>query len=171
MAAEVGDGAGAPVAILAPAGRDAAVAATVLARAGIEARACVDMAELCAAVRDDVGVLLIAEEALAAAERATLLATLEAQASWSDIPVVVLTGEGELSRALSPALQALTTHANVTLLERPVRVQTLVTALRSALRARRRQLDLRDHLAERTAAESALRAARADAETANRSKG
>ncbi|MBV9880093.1 MAG: hypothetical protein JO180_06325, partial [Gemmatirosa sp.] len=64
-----------------------------------------------------------------------------------------------------------------TLLERPVRVATLVTALRSALRARRRQLDLRDHLEERGAVEAALRegetrlrAARQQAEDANRAK-
>ena len=84
---------------------------------------------------------------------------------------MVLTGEGELSRSLSPALDAVTAHANVTLLERPVRVATLVTALRSALRARRRQFDLRDHLAARGAAELALRTAREQAEAANRAKG
>ena len=161
----------APVALLAPAGRDGAVADMVLARRGFTPLVCEDMAALCAAVRRDVGALLVAEEALAGAQRAALLAALEAQPTWSDVPVVVLTGEGELSRPLSPALDAVTARANVTLLERPVRVATLVTALRSALRARRRQFDLRDHLAARAAAEAALRAAREQAESANRAKG
>ena len=152
MRAEVGDGAVAPVAILAPAGRDAAVATTVLEGAGLATRTCRDMAALCAAVDEEVGVLLVAEEALTDGARAMLLETLSRQPSWSDIPVVVLTGEGELSRVLAPAMQSVTAQANVTLLERPVRVQTLVTTLRSALRARYRQLDLRDHLADRTAA-------------------
>jgi len=160
----------APVAILAPAGRDGSVAEAVLSRAGFVPRVCSDVAALCAAVEGDVGALLVAEEALAGPARATLLAALDAQPSWSDVPVVVLTGEGELSGALSPALVAVTARANVTLLERPVRVATLVTALRSALRARRRQFDVRDHLAERSAAEAALRLAREQADDANRAK-
>lgn len=161
----------APIAILAPAGRDGAVAGRVLEGAGFAARVCEDMAGICAAVATDVGALLIAEEALAGSAREKLLSALAVQPSWSDVPVVVLTGEGELSRPLSPPLSALAAHVNVTLLERPVRVATLVTAMRSALRARRRQFDVRDHLAERSAAEAALRSARELAEDASRAKG
>ena len=161
----------APIAILAPAGRDGAVAGMILSQAGFATRVCRDMASLCEAVEEDVGALLLAEEALAGAARDELLAVLEAQLSWSDIPVVVLTGEGELSQSLSPTLKILATRANVTLLERPVRVATLITAMRSALRARRRQFDVRDHLAERTEAEAALRSARQEAENASRAKG
>ena len=161
----------APVAILAPAGRDGTVAGAVLSQAGFTTVVCANMEELCAVVSSDVGAVLVAEEALTGPAREHLLSTLEAQPSWSDVPVVVLTGEGELSRALSPTLDALATRVNVTLLERPVRVATLVTAMRSALRARRRQLDVRDHLAERAAAEAALRAAREEAEAASRAKG
>ena len=156
-----------PVLILAPAGRDGEVAAEVLTRAGFTPHVCDDMAMLCASVTsDDVGALLVAEEAFTGEARDALMATLAQQPAWSDVPLVVLTGEGELSRALSPALETVTARTNSTLLERPVRVATLVTALRSALRARRRQLDLRDHLAERAAAEEALRLARAQAEAA-----
>ena len=161
----------AAIAILAPAGRDGTVAGMILSQAGFATRVCTDMVSLCIAVEEDVGALLLAEEALASTARDELLAVLEAQPSWSDIPVVVLTGEGELSRSLSPTLNLLATRANVTLLERPVRVATLVTAMRSALRARRRQFDVRDHLAERTEAEAALRGARQEAENASRAKG
>ena len=160
----------APVAILAPVGRDGVVAETVLARAGFEALVCRDVAAMCDAVAGDVGALLVAEEALAGPARGRLLAALDAQPSWSDVPVVVLTREDELSRALSPALVAVTARANVTLLERPVRMATLVTALRSALRARHRQFDVRDHLAERSVAEAALLVAREQADLANRAK-
>jgi signal transduction histidine kinase len=170
-------GAWAPAAILMPTGRDGPVAAAVLARAGFAATVCPSMEALCESVRGDVGALLVTEEALGVEPRARLLAALDAQPSWSDVPVVVLTGEGELSRALSPALDALAARANVTLLERPVRVATLVTTLRSALRARRRQFDVRDYLAERRDAErtlreseSRLRAAREQAEDASRAK-
>ena len=161
----------APLAILAPAGRDGEVAKLVLARAGFTPLVCTTMAELCDTLHGEVGVLLIAEEALTGDARQTLLAALAAQPSWSDVPVLLLTGEGELSRALSPTLEAVAASANVMLIERPVRVATLVTALRSAMRARRRQFDVRDHLDERTAAEAALHAAREQAEAANRTKG
>jgi signal transduction histidine kinase len=161
----------APIAILAPTGRDGGVAAQVLSNAGFTPKVCADITMLCEAVQDDVGALLVAEESLAGGAADELLATLEAQPSWSDVPVILLTGEGELSQVLPRALHTVATRANVTLVERPVRVATLVTALRSALRARRRQLDVRDHLVERSAAEAALRAAREQAEAANRAKG
>ena len=167
---EVGRGRFVPIAILAPVGRDGVVAESVLARAGFEALVCRDVAAMCDAVAGDVGALLVAEEALAGPARGALLAALDAQPSWSDVPVVVLTREDELSRALSPTLVAVTARANVTLLERPVRMATLVTALRSALRARHRQFDVRDHLAERSVAEAALLVAREQADAANRAK-
>ena len=49
------------------------------------------------------------------------------------------------------------TLGNVTLLERPVRVATLLTAIRTALRARQRQYQIREHLLERSRTEVALR--------------
>jgi PAS domain S-box-containing protein len=45
---------------------------------------------------------------------------------------------------------------NVTLIERPVRAATLLSSIKSALRARRRQYDVRDHLAEQMLAREAL---------------
>src|SRR5688572_19196169 len=101
----------APIAILAPAGRDGPVAGRVLSQAGFSTIVCGDMEALCGVVADGVGVLLVAEEALTGSAREQLLATLEAQPSWSDVPVVVLTGEGELSRSLSPTLNAVATRA------------------------------------------------------------
>ena len=160
------------VALLTPTGRDGAVAQAVLKQTGFAAVVYRDMPSLCAAIGggEAVGAVLVAEEALHAADRACLLATLDDQPSWSNVPIVVLTGEGELSRSIPPGLQLVAARANVTLLERPVRVATLVTTLRSALHARRRQFDLRDHLDERAAAERELREAREQAESANRAK-
>ena len=160
-----------PLAVLAPTGRDGPVAATVLSRAGFVVTVCADIDALCAAVGGGAGVLVVAEEALGREARSQLFAALDAQPSWSDIPVVVLTAQSELSRVLSPPLREVAARANVTLLERPVRVATLVTTLRSALRARQRQFDVRDHLVEREQTEAALQAAREQAEAANRTKG
>jgi signal transduction histidine kinase len=167
----------APVAVLAPTGADGAVALRVLQQAGFDAQLCTDMATLCGLVGTDVGALIIAEEALSPGARDALRQALDAQPSWSDVPIIILTGDGELSETLSPTLQSITAHANVTLIERPVRVATLVTTLRSALRARRRQFDVRDYLVERAEAErererllDLAKAERADADAANRAK-
>ncbi|MDB4908620.1 MAG: sensor protein [Gemmatimonadetes bacterium] len=144
------------VALLTPTGRDADVAALVLGREGVETRACACIEDLCGAMEHGLGAVLVAEEALASRARDQLLRSLRAQPSWSSLPVVVLTGEGELSRQIPAGLQEIATQPNVTLLERPVRVATLLTSLRSALEDRRRQFDLRDQLVERQRREQAL---------------
>jgi signal transduction histidine kinase len=171
--------------LLTPTGRDSSVARRVLGGAGFQPRICTDIESVCALVEDEsVGVIVLAEEALAGGAREQLLAALEAQPSWSDIPLVVLTGEEELSGTLRPALSGIAVRGNVTLLERPVRVATLTTVIRSGLRARQRQLDVKAHLVQRQAAEERLRdsearlrsaveserSARKDAEEANAAK-
>jgi len=153
------------------------MAVRVLGAAGITAVAYPDMAALCAAIPGGAGAVLVAEEALRTQALTMLLDCLEEQPSWSDLPVIVVTGEGELSRAIPRALEELSARANVTLMERPVRVATIVSTLRAALRARARQYDVRGHLEERrqllanerTLREQAERAA-AQAEEANRAK-
>jgi PAS domain S-box-containing protein len=147
-----------PVAVLTPTGQDSRVAAKVLARSGLEPRVCADMADVCELIRkEEIGVLLLAEEALAPDARDKLFESLDRQPSWSDLPIVILTGEDELSGALPRTLKGVAQKGNVTLLERPVRVATLTTVIRSGLRARERQLEVRANLEQQTAAETSLR--------------
>ena len=70
-----------------------------------------------------------------------LARALEQQAPWSDLPILLLCGRGADARL---AAWALDTLGNVTVLERPIRVTTLVSALRVAVRARHRQYELRE---------------------------
>jgi len=147
-----------PVAVLAPTGRDSYMAEKVLEQAGLDPRVCADMAAVCDLIgKEEIGVLLMAEEALAPSARDKLFESLEKQPSWSDVPIVILTGEDELSGALPRTLAGVAQKGNVTLLERPVRVATLTTVIRSGLRARQRQLDVKANLEERHAAEISLR--------------
>jgi PAS domain S-box-containing protein len=147
-----------PVAILAPTGRDGVVVHQILKRFGIDSRVSVSMEEICGLLEEEeAGVILIAEEALGPAARVKLFDSLNKQPSWSDIPIILLTGEGELSTSLPAALSGVTEKGNVTLLERPVRVATLTTLVRSAQRARLRQLDVRDYIERREEAEKSLR--------------
>jgi len=165
------------IVLLMPSGGDAAVTQRILGQAGFVSFAAADMPSATSALTDNVTTLVVAEEALSPAARALLLERLADQPAWSDVPVIVLAGRRAPGDTLSPQLEKLTTHANLTILERPVRVATLVTTLRAAERARRRQFEVRQYLAERDAAEETLREserrlllAREQADAANRAK-
>lgn len=133
------------VLVLAPTAKDARLCLAILADAGIAGFVCADMRSVCEELALGAGAALLTEESLGFSELARLVTALGRQPAWSDIPILVLTAEG----ADSPiVLQSLETLGNVTLLERPVRVPTLVSAARTALRARRRQYQIREHLAE-----------------------
>ena len=171
---EVRDG---RVLLLTPTGRDADLTGRFLSAAGIPVDVCAGMEELCEKCRAGAGAALIAEEALTPENRRRLLDTLDGQPAWSDFPLVVLTGGEEASAGDAGELKSLGAAANVTLVERPTRVITVLSAVRSALRARRRQYEVRAHLAaERLAQEERARllreavAARAEAEAVNRAK-
>ena len=93
--------------------------------------------------------ILIPEEALSptrtTAARATLLGE---QPPWSDLPVLVLTRAGADSAGLARSgADAGQRHAA----RAPAAGATLLSAVRTALRARERQYQIRGHLAERGA--------------------
>jgi signal transduction histidine kinase len=126
-----------------PTSRDGAMAAKVLASAGIEATTCRDIDELLRELARGAGAVLLAEEMLSEPGAAHMMKVLSVQPPWSDLPILMLARQGADSNTVAGAMDAL---ANVTVLERPMRVASLVSALRSALRARRRQYELRNHL-------------------------
>jgi signal transduction histidine kinase/ActR/RegA family two-component response regulator len=136
--------------------KDGATTQALLRSAGIEAHVCADFRELLHELAAGCAVLVVAEERMLSGESKRLAAVLRAQPPWSDLPLLLLTREG----ADSPrAREAVSTLGNVTLLERPLRITTLLSAVRTALRARRRQYQIRGHLDERERAAEALRAA------------
>ena len=148
------------VLVLAPFGKDASLIAGVLERSNIPALAVEDSQNLATAVAEGAGAVIIAEEVLHGNETIALLAEpIGTQATWSDLPVIVLTGGGQSTAASEFAVRARAPLGNVSLLERPLRPATLISAVRSAIAARRRQYEIRDHLLERQHAEQALRRA------------
>jgi len=120
--------------------KDAVMATAVLQQAGIETHVCANLPELLRETERGAGALLISEEMLAGSGATELAAAVAVQPPWSDLPVLILARQGADSRAITNAMEGM---ANVTVLERPIRVASLVSALRSALRARRRQYELR----------------------------
>lgn len=137
--------------IVAPLGRDAVLAAAVLAQAGIEAFPCDTIPALCQELARGAGALLITEEALQeeAAPLDELIAALAQQPPWSDLPVVLLMTGGQRATVRSEKiLERLGPQANLTLLERPLHSRTMTRAAQTALRARRRQYEARNLLAQ-----------------------
>jgi two-component sensor histidine kinase len=131
--------------ILAPVGRDGAVARSILAQAGIAAEICPDLDAVVAGLAQAAGAIL-AEEALLRADRHGLAEWIERQPPWSDIPFILMRQREGVSDPRLPALLG-----NVTILERPFHPATLVSAAGSALRARRRQREAEAFLQERAA--------------------
>ena len=128
--------------VLAPRGRDAAVACDLLRGQGFDCKTCADLGELTEALSEGAGAALVTEEALASGERGALERWVADQPKWSDLPFVVLANgnKGPRSAAAAAALDAL---GNVVLLERPLHADAMIGVLRSALKARRRQYEIR----------------------------
>jgi PAS domain S-box-containing protein len=143
--------------ILAPMGRDAQIAAAILAEAGITPGICRDLPRLVAELDAGAGVALIVEEALHDRAYAELAIWLDAQPAWSDFPIVVLAWRGPglernpMAQRFSQAL------GNVTFLERPFHPTTLVSIVQTALRGRRRQYEARERIEELRSAEERFR--------------
>ena len=162
------------VLILAPLGRDAELAASVLHSSRIVSKPCQSLSELSeclGAEGNSVGALLLTEEALASpADCAILTEWLEHQEPWSDLPIVFFTRPGRPTRVTERRLEALGPRGAVTVLERPVRRAALLGALRVALQSRQRQYQVRDLLESQRRAGIELQKARLEAEAADRAK-
>jgi signal transduction histidine kinase/ActR/RegA family two-component response regulator len=132
--------------VLTPTGRDAALTCALLEKAGFSAATCKSLDDLCECYEGEgAAVFMIAEEAFSTAGRAKLTALLAKQSAWSDIPVLIFTGVSA-STHVPLASSDLLSIGNVTLLDRPVRPVTMLSAVRSALRARHRQYTARSEL-------------------------
>ena len=128
----------APVLVLAPRGRDAAVICQVLGRAGLGAEACADLESLVGRLGDAAAVVLT-EEALTGAALPLLLGWVAGQPPWSDLPFIVLVTKQAVARSGGRAA-VIGGLGNAVLLERPLNADSLGSAALSAIRGRRRQL-------------------------------
>jgi signal transduction histidine kinase/ActR/RegA family two-component response regulator len=131
--------------VLAPVGRDAEITVDVLRRAELEAEAVQSAAELVRRLRE-TGAAILTWESLDAAAVRELSAFVAVQPPWSDVPILVFGPVDAAATAEAVALGELAPLGNVSLLERPIRVITLLSAVETALRARRRQYAMRDLL-------------------------
>ncbi len=144
------------VLVLVPTSKDASVTQALLSSNAIPIEICPTFDALVQELTSGAAAILFPEELVSRAHNMQLRDILARQAAWSDLPVLVLTRSGADSEELGEAVRTL---GNVTLLERPVRTATLLSAVRTALRARERQYQIRGHLAERAKSEESLRIA------------
>jgi signal transduction histidine kinase/ActR/RegA family two-component response regulator len=138
----------------------------LLESAGIGCLVVEDIAGLCNGLDAGADSVILAEEAVLA-HAPQLLACLARQPMWSELPVIVLSKAGQESHALAEVMPRL---GNISVVERPARMSTLLSLVRSNLRARQRQYQLRDFMQEREQLLESERFARSDAERAGRIK-
>jgi signal transduction histidine kinase len=130
------------VPILAPVGRDAAAIAGLIERAGLRPVVCLLPADLISQLERTVEVAIVAEEALYGGNLAGVEAWVTRQPPCSRF--------GAFRRELVKRLR------NVTFLERPLQAITLQATVVSAERGRRRQYEIRSHLAAQREAAALL---------------
>jgi signal transduction histidine kinase/CheY-like chemotaxis protein len=132
------------VLVLAPWGRDAALACEILGSAGVVAMAISTFGELCSRLSEGAGAVVLTQEALRPAGLAQLAGVLRGQPPWSDLPVLVFSSREPDGAEAADRRAALEGIANLIFLDRPTRRVALLTAVHAALRARRRQYEVRD---------------------------
>jgi signal transduction histidine kinase/ActR/RegA family two-component response regulator len=142
------------VLVMAPTVRDGALTRSLLERADLASEVFDDLSRLCQELERGAAAIVLPEEAVAEGGRGPVARHVASQPPWSDLPILILARPGAVSADVAEAMEML---GNVTVLERPMRVAALVSALRSAVRARSRQYQIRDHLAERERGEQLVR--------------
>ena len=132
--------------VLAPRGRDAAIAVEMAREAGIEAAACASLPALITELDRGAALVIVTEEAVDTADLRPLSTWIEDQEEWSDLPFILLTNRGGGLERNPAASRYLGLLGNVTFLERPFHPTTLISLARSALRGRQRQYEARTRL-------------------------
>ena len=143
--------------VLAPLGRDAQLAATILTEAGLEPKICEDLVALCAALNEGAAVAVAVEEALHTADLSELAQWIQGQPAWSDFPFVLLAHRGAGLERNPDAKRLSLALGNVSFLERPFHPTTLISVVRTALRGRLRQYEARETMERVRATEERFR--------------
>jgi PAS domain S-box-containing protein len=145
--------------VLAPIGRDAELTAGALQKAGMISKPCPALQDLCACIEEGAAVVIVGEEALNPAAVESISKVLGRQPQWSDLPFIILTTGGRSTELTARHSNLIEQLGHITLLERPLRIVTLVTAVRAGLRSRARQYELRDRVEALRASELRFRSA------------
>jgi signal transduction histidine kinase/ActR/RegA family two-component response regulator len=127
--------------VLAKLPRDAELTCEHLHHVGIRAECTSSFDALLEGINADIGAVMITEDAVPQHRWTELADRLAKQPAWADIPVIVCARKqhSQIDRLLYAS-------GSVTVIETPVRVNTVISAARAALRARKRQYEMRELL-------------------------
>ena len=149
------------VLLCAPFGKDAEILSEIVSSDGLSITHCGTLEELAHRFSDHTDFIVLTEEALVSSSLQAMQETLRKQEPWSDIPIILLASAGPTpSRWTTGFVSQLADDANISILERPVRVPTIISVLRSARRARNRQRQVQELLLREKESASNLRSVR-----------
>lgn len=134
------------VLVAAPFRRDAELLRKMLLTYGIDATICADTDALADGLAIDGAALVLSQEALTERLVDVVAGHLAAQPNWSELPLVMLLDADHQDGSVLARLRARLPSSKMMALQRPVRTLELVTAVQTALAARRRQFQLRDQM-------------------------
>lgn len=149
------------VLLCAPFGKDAEILTEIVSSEDLSLTHCATLKQLAHRFCDHTDFILLTEEALVSSSLQAIQKTLRKQEAWSDIPIILLASAGARpSPWTTEFVSKLADDANISILERPVRVPTIISVLRTAKRARNRQRQVQELLLQEKQSASKLRAAR-----------
>jgi signal transduction histidine kinase/CheY-like chemotaxis protein len=142
--------------VLAPQGRDAQVAISLLSNSSVAGIACRDIAGVSDRLEEDIAFLLATEEALIGADLRPLADWLANQPSWSDLPIIVLTHAGGGPDRNPEVWRLAKLLRNVSFIERPFNPMTLASIVSTAIGSRERQFEAKARIEELAALNGTL---------------
>jgi two-component sensor histidine kinase len=135
------------VLVLAPYRRDAEYLGQLLSEHDIRAETSFGGADVDDRLASSPGVLVATHEALTPETMTSLTAHLARQPDWSEMPIVVLLDRASPNARVRSELGRAWPRARLLFYQRPVTPVELISGVQSALFARLRQRDVRDHIA------------------------
>ena len=148
------------VLIFASLGRDAKYIQSLLETSQINSQIVNSIPDLARNISTNTGAILLTSESIARQDLSLLIASLDAQPTWSDIPFIYLAPSRQSSltnRATSVRNLLPENINNVMVLERPLSMESLISAVKWALSGRYRQFVIRDQLEELSRTSERLR--------------
>jgi signal transduction histidine kinase len=138
------------VLLLASTPDEASALAAVLTRTNVQTESFTTLEALIAPLQNGAGGLLVEEGAITRRGARLLSSAMVQREPWSNLPIIILTDGDPAAIERLDALDLFSpaTAGNITILERPVHGVTLTTVVHTALRARRRQYEVRDLMAD-----------------------
>ncbi|WEK03247.1 MAG: sensor histidine kinase [Candidatus Devosia phytovorans] len=137
------------VIVYAPFAKDSKSLVDLLATKGLNALSVTSLSDVVKALGDDLGAVLMSEEALFQDDWSDLVEAVNAQPTWSSYPFILLIGQKRSSGQTEAVYKLFPLEvANVMVLERPMSSTALFSAVQWALAGRRRQFVTKNHLDE-----------------------